>query len=277
MAHRVSQPFSSAPLARKAKATRLPSFKPVKRLVRISVQKFFNDYLLPRRPVVLTGVTKNWKALKQWQVEYLYSIAGNIEVPVYKSPTMVFKPETQYAYDRVRSTMPFRDYLEVLSAGGFRDGYCYYLATVPFTKQYPVLASQVDFSHFLIASDELEPNVWISATGTITPLHSDPYEKHNFHAVIKGEKRFVIYSPDDRELLAPYSSEERIEQFSQVDIDNPDLNRFPGFVKAQGWECFLRPGDLLFLPMWWWHQVYTLSPAISVNLWWPESALRRAK
>jgi hypothetical protein len=250
-------------------------FKSIKRIARISVKKFVNDYLAPRKPVVLTGMTKNWKALKLWSFEYLYSITGNIEVPIYKSRTMVFHPETGYAYDRVRATMPFRDYLDALYAGGSRNGYCYYLATVPFTKQYPVLADHIDFSHFFVESDELEPNAWISATGTVTPLHSDPYEKHNFHAVITGEKRFVIYSPDDRELLAPYAIEERIPQFSKIDIDNPDLKKFPDFPKAQGWECLLRPGDLLFLPMWWWHQVYTLSPAISVNMWWPESALKQ--
>jgi hypothetical protein len=248
--------------------------KQVKRLSGIGLKEFARDYLTPRKPVVFTDLGKNWEALKLWSFEYLYSIVGNIEVPVYKSSTMVFRPETQYGFDRVRTTMPFRDYLEALKSGGARAGYCYYLATVPFTKQYPVLASQIDCSHFFRESEELELNAWISATGTVTPLHADPFDKHNFHVVITGEKRFVIYAPKDRENLAPYSSEERIQQFSRIDIDNPDLQQFPDFPKAQGWECYLRPGDLLFLPMWWWHQVYTLKPAISVNVWWPESALK---
>lgn len=265
---------SSVTTARKAKRVRLRPLKPVKRVSRVSVKKFVKDYVTPCKPVVFTGLTKDWKALKLWSFEYLHSIVGNIEVPVYKSPTLVFRPEIQYAFDRVRTMMRFSDYLDALHSGGSRDGYCYYLATVPFTKHYPVLAAQIDFSHFLRESEELEPNVWISTTGTVTPLHADPYETHNFHAVITGEKRFVIYSPKEREKLAPYSPEERIQQFSRIDIDNPELDKFPDFPKAQGWECYLRPGDLLFLPMWWWHQVYTLKPAISVNVWWPESALK---
>jgi cupin-like protein len=274
MAPRVRPNSASAALAGNSRRMRPRPLKQVKRLSGIGLKEFARDYLTPRKPVVFTDLGKNWEALKLWSFEYLYSIVGNIEVPVYKSSTMVFRPETQYGFDRVRTTMPFRDYLEALKSGGARAGYCYYLATVPFTKQYPVLASQIDCSHFFRESEELELNAWISATGTVTPLHADPFDKHNFHVVITGEKRFVIYAPKDRENLAPYSSEERIQQFSRIDIDNPDLQQFPDFPKAQGWECYLRPGDLLFLPMWWWHQVYTLKPAISVNVWWPESALK---
>lgn len=33
-----------------------------------------------------------------------------------------------------------------------------------------------------------------------------------------------------------------------LDIDAPDLKRFPEFVKAKRYECVLEPGDLLFIP-----------------------------
>lgn len=33
-----------------------------------------------------------------------------------------------------------------------------------------------------------------------------------------------------------------------LDIDAPDLKRFPDFVKARRYECVLEPGDLLFIP-----------------------------
>lgn len=33
-----------------------------------------------------------------------------------------------------------------------------------------------------------------------------------------------------------------------LDIDSPDLERFPNFVKARRFECILEPGDLLFIP-----------------------------
>ena len=33
-----------------------------------------------------------------------------------------------------------------------------------------------------------------------------------------------------------------------LDIDNPDLLRYPEFVKATRYECELEPGDILFIP-----------------------------
>ena len=33
-----------------------------------------------------------------------------------------------------------------------------------------------------------------------------------------------------------------------LDIDNPDLKRYPEFVKAMRYECELEPGDILFIP-----------------------------
>lgn len=33
-----------------------------------------------------------------------------------------------------------------------------------------------------------------------------------------------------------------------LDIDTPDVERYPEFVKAQRFECILEPGDLLFIP-----------------------------
>lgn len=33
-----------------------------------------------------------------------------------------------------------------------------------------------------------------------------------------------------------------------LDVDSPDLEQFPEFVKAKRYECVLEPGDLLFIP-----------------------------
>ena len=33
-----------------------------------------------------------------------------------------------------------------------------------------------------------------------------------------------------------------------LDVDNPDLEKFPEFAKATKYECILEPGDVLFIP-----------------------------
>ncbi len=38
----------------------------------------------------------------------------------------------------------------------------------------------------------------------------------------------------------------------QVNFDDPDFEKFPNFREAQGMEAVLGPGDVLYLPMYWW-------------------------
>lgn len=261
---------------KRRKPARAPQPKAVERVREIGLHSFTRDFFNPRRPVVLAGAAAKWGAAA-WTLGHLASVAGNISVPVFKSSTPVFHPEVDHAYDRMRVMMQFGDYVRIVEDGGANDGCYYYLATTPFAGRYPELERDVDFSYFLKKREKAKPHIWISLGGTVTPLHFDPFQKHNFHAVLRGRKRFLLYGPEASDLLSPYSPEERIYHFSRVDINNPDLRQFPNFPKAQGLECLLEEGDMLFLPMWWWHQVTTESTAISVNLWWDERSLRRPR
>jgi hypothetical protein len=54
---------------------------------------------------------------------------------------------------------------------------------------------------------------------------------------------------------------------SSVDVEHPDLARFPNFAKARHMDAILGPGDALFLPKGWWHYVRALTPSFSVNFW----------
>lgn len=54
----------------------------------------------------------------------------------------------------------------------------------------------------------------------------------------------------------------------QVEVENPDLERFPQFAKAPYQECVLQPGDVLFIPVRHWHYVRSLELSFSVSFWW---------
>jgi hypothetical protein len=55
---------------------------------------------------------------------------------------------------------------------------------------------------------------------------------------------------------------------SQVDIDQPDHNKYPAFASAACVECVVAPGDLLYIPPMWWHYVKSLEPSMSCSFWW---------
>ena len=54
---------------------------------------------------------------------------------------------------------------------------------------------------------------------------------------------------------------------SPIDPQQPDLDKFPRFKEISGLEAKLQPGDILFIPAFWWHQARTITTAINLNRW----------
>ena len=96
-----------------------------------------------------------------------------------------------------------------------------------------------------------------TAGGARTRLHFDQVD--NIYLQVSGVKRFRIFDPSQAGALAPYPWHHPLDRSAQVDLrDLPgSLKRFPRLAEARGAEVELRPGDMLFLPAYWWHEVLT--------------------
>jgi hypothetical protein len=67
---------------------------------------------------------------------------------------------------------------------------------------------------------------------------------------------------------------ERGQPISLVDIDSPDLERFPRFAGARdaARTAELGPGDALYIPSLWWHAVQSLDElGAMINFWWRDA------
>jgi ribosomal protein L16 Arg81 hydroxylase len=100
--------------------------------------------------------------------------------------------------------------------------------------------------------------LWFGPRGTVTPLHHDAMNVL-FNQVV-GRKRFQLISP----LESPYLYNS-VSVYSDVDILEPDIVRFPLFAHAHPIELVLEPGETLFVPVGWWHHVESLDLSISVS------------
>jgi hypothetical protein len=108
-------------------------------------------------------------------------------------------------------------------------------------------------------------NVWIGPSGVTTHLHYDVY--HNFYAQIHGWKRFILFPPENFNYLYLYPFLHPGGQSSQVNLDDINLEKFPDFKHARAIEAVLGPGDVLYLPPLWFHEVIALDLSMSVSVW----------
>ena len=89
--------------------------------------------------------------------------------------------------------------------------------------------------------------------------------------MIRGRKRVRLFGHDLSSLYPnPLGSHGKTVQ-SQVDCDSPDLDRFPLFANARCEETVLAPGEMLFIPAFYWHQVCALDTGISVNMFYGDA------
>uniref|UniRef100_A0A8D2KYM6 tRNA-yW synthesizing protein 5 n=2 Tax=Varanus komodoensis TaxID=61221 RepID=A0A8D2KYM6_VARKO len=85
----------------------------------------------------------------------------------------------------------------------------------------------------------------------------------NFLIQVMGKKKVVLYSPRDVPYLYLSGSKSEV-----LDVDKPDLKKYPLFVKARRYECELKAGDVLFIPALWFHNVTSEEFGVGVNVFW---------
>lgn len=99
--------------------------------------------------------------------------------------------------------------------------------------------------------------------GVTLPLHYD--EMHNLLAVAGGGRVLVLLaSPAAFGGLYPFPLDHACDRQAQVDIRAPDTARFPGFSRVKWHYALLSPGDVLYIPPYWWH--YEESPECEASL-----------
>ena len=111
----------------------------------------------------------------------------------------------------------------------------------------------------------------VGQKGNTTPCHYD--EQQNLFAQLHGAKRVILFSPADFGCLYPFPMHHPCDRQSQVDLYAPDLSRFPRFRAARPLEAILQPGEVLYLPQYWWHHIENLDEAcVSLNFWFKDCA-----
>ena len=128
------------------------------------------------------------------------------------------------------------------------------------SKLQPIANDQPFFGGFASAK------LWIGQKGIVMPLHYDATD--NMYVMIWGRKRAIIGPPGQFDTLYRYPNNHPLVGSSQVNLTAPDVTKFPRFQQAQLQEVVVGPGDVLYLPAWWWHQFeQPFEDTAALNLW----------
>jgi len=113
-------------------------------------------------------------------------------------------------------------------------------------------------------------SIWLG-NRTTASAHFDI--SHNIAVCMAGHRRFTLFPPEQIHNLYPGPLEPTPggQVISLVDFTRPDFTAYPRFkdALAAAQVAELEPGDVLFYPSMWWHQVEALDGFnILINYWW---------
>ena len=231
-------------------ARALPAISKVPRVGKLDAAAFRARAALGL-PFLITGLVGRWP-LSQLTPAVLRERFGHLPVRARVGDYI----NTAFAADRAMQDMTMRAYLDLVSD----------------EAQYPPpylgnleLRELNSMCHWPAYFDKMgPPRFWIGPARTVTPLHCD-YDD-NIFAQIWGSKRIFLSPPHHGEYL--YTKEANAVLFgSPFDPEAPDFESFPLARQASMIECVVNPGDMLYVPAGWYHQVRALTFSLSANRW----------
>lgn len=129
------------------------------------------------------------------------------------------------------------------------------------------------FNDEMFSGNEPLASIWIGNRSLASAHYDAP---NNMACCAVGPRRYTLFPPDQIYNLypGPLDPTPGGQAVSMVNFAAPDFEKYPRFreaIEAAQVAC-LEPGDALFYPSMWWHQVEALSPFnVMINFWWNTS------
>jgi Cupin-like domain len=236
------------------------------------------------RPVILRGLVRDWPAVRAAQTsprrlgEYLGQLAAGGPVETFFGDPAIrgkyYYGARLEGFNFERRMLPLTDAVAaILAAADTPGAKSVYAGSIPAARYLPGFAAD---NPMPLLPAPVSPRVWLGTAANVSS-HYDTFD--NLACVIAGRRRFTLYAPEligslymspiDHTLSGPPVS---------LAASAPPEERaaYPEFeaVRDQALSAELEPGDALYLPKLWWHQVESTAPCNGlVNYWWDAFAL----
>ncbi len=247
---------------------------------RVSAAQFRDEIVPGNRPVLLKGQVADWPAVKA-------GLASTEEISAYleqfdtgRRVETIFGDadiEGRFFYNESMTGLNFDKRRERIGRSLARiqgmagdDASSVYIQSVPIAEFLPGFS---DSNVLDLVGDSAEPRIWMGNRVRVQ-THFDLRE--NVACVVAGHRRFTMFPPEQTPNLYPGPFELTLSgpPVSMVELEQPDLDRYPRFAEAleSAVVAELEPGDALYIPYFWWHHVRALDAFnVLVNYWWNDA------
>ncbi len=216
---------------------------------------FYRHYYEAGRPAKLIGLIDHWPALARWSLDHFAAVAGDavVEAQVERERD----PDYELAKDDHRRLVRFAELIDWLRKDEASND-IYLTAYNSGTNA----AALVPLWDDMAPIDLLDPRprdgfFWLGPRGTLTPWHHDL--TNNLLVQVMGRKRVRLAPPwafarmkNSRHCFSDWGNEPL--PAGAGDTDTPPVL-----------ETVIGPGEGIFLPVGWWHQVEALDLSASMS------------
>ena len=172
-----------------------------------------------------------------------------------------------------RQSMKLSDALHRMVASiGDPQAKSLYAGSLPLDDFLPGFASE---NPMPLLDPAIGGRIWLGHASNVSSHHD---RVDNLACVVAGRRRFTLYAPEliGSLYVGPIDNTMAGQPVSLAASQPRDDARYPRFaeVRDQALVAELEPGDALYLPKLWWHQIEATAPLNGlVNYWWDAFSL----
>jgi hypothetical protein len=247
----------------------------------------FDELFAQEQPVILKGLVKDWPLVKAGY-QSADKVMEQLELNYSQRQMLVYKgaPEikarfgydqscTGFNYSSERTTIP--EVFKTIRSQLTQEQHDYlYINSLRFDEGFPKLyeSNSLAFEHPEFEQNQPVAKIWLG-TESVAAAHFD--QPKNIACCVLGKRRFTLFAPDQVDNLypGPLTPTPGGQVVTLADLSKPDFTRFPRLKTAleNAYIADLEPGDGLYYPSMWWHEVEAFDRFNAmVNFWWMTAA-----
>jgi hypothetical protein len=234
----------------------------VDKVENISPEDFKENYYVPKIPLVITGLSKQWPAYNKWNWDYFKEIVGDKKVGLYNN----IKSDAYTPINTADDYKTFGEYVDMVKKGP--AAWRIFLFNI--FDHAPQLIEDFTWPEDLMKGYVKKyPMLFTGGQTSITHMHFDIDLSHILHTQFAGRKRVLLFRYEEQYKLYRKPFEVlSLADFSNYNQDsgNPDYDKFPALKYARGYELILEHGDTLFMPAGYWHHMEYLDSGFAMSL-----------